>query len=121
MSPKKERAKKYSTEDIRQALQQMNGYITLAARKLGCEPKTIYRRLKSSASLRETLDEIREQGLDIAEQKLHEAILRGEPWAITLKLKTQGKTRGYTERTELTGQGNEPITFVLKRHDPKDN
>jgi transcriptional regulator with GAF, ATPase, and Fis domain len=118
-TPKKERRKKYTNAEIKNALIKTNGYITLAARMLGCEPKTIYRRLDKTEALRQTLKDIREQELDITEQKLHQAILNGEPWAITLKLKTLGKSRGYTERTELTGQGNKPITFVLQRHEPE--
>lgn len=106
---------KYTTDQIAEALKKTNGYITLAARLLKCEPKTIYRRLKSNQALKELLEEIREGDLDIAEQKLREAILRGEPWAITLKLKTQGRKRGYVERTEISGAvDSEPITFIIK-------
>lgn len=107
---------KYSTQDIAEALSKANGYVTLAARLLKCEPKTIYRRIEKIKTLRDLLHDIREEDLDIAEQKLRQAIMRGEPWAISLKLKTQGKHRGYVERQELSGTAEgEPITFVLKQ------
>lgn len=107
---------RFTNAAIIAALQKSNGYITFAARILGCSPMTIYRRMEKTQSIRDELEIIREGELDIAEQKLREAILRGEPWAIALKLKTQGRKRGYVERQELTGAADaEPITFILKR------
>ena len=75
----------------------------MAARSLNVHPKIIYTRLKKSPDLKEFLDNLRETELDLTEQKLRDAIMNGEPWAITLKLKTQGKARGYVERQEVTG------------------
>jgi hypothetical protein len=111
----------YKTEDIADMLVKYNGYVFLAAKALGCSAKTIYRRLDEVNYLRETLDEIRGQEIDIAEQKLRQAILNGEPWAISLKLKTQGKDRGYSERTEFASDGKLEIVVTYaesKRNNP---
>jgi len=107
--------RRYTTEAIADALTEAHGYVHVAARKLGCAPKTIYRRLDEVASLREVLDDLRGYELDITEMKLRQAIMDGEPWAISLKLKTQGKDRGYSERTELSGAENEPIRFIIEK------
>ncbi len=37
------------------------------------------------------------------------AVNKGQPWAVSLVLKTLGKERGYVERGEITGKGGEPI------------
>ena len=103
----------FTTERIAQALKEHHGYVHLAADSLNCAPKTIYRRLKSVKWLAEELENIRGHELDIAELALRRAILNGEAWAISLKLKTQGKDRGYTERQELTGRDSEPIQFTI--------
>lgn len=99
----KTRKKQFPTEEIAEALEKFNGYVYLAADSIGCTPKTIYRRIESTAWLAEKLDSIRGKELDVTEMALHKAILDGEPWAIQFKLKTQGKDRGYVERQEVTG------------------
>jgi len=94
---------KFSTQQIVEALESVNGMIYLAARKLGCTPKTIYNRMAKSEIIRETVEDLRGELIDISEQKLRAAVLNGEPWAVALVLKTLGKKRGYVERQELTG------------------
>ena len=106
--------RRLTNEQIANALEATNGYVYLAARSLHCAPKTIYLRLKKSPALKQRLDDIRGEELDLTEQKLRDAILRGEAWAITLKLKTLGKSRGYVERQEVTGAdgGKVQIEYV---------
>ena len=114
-------SKRFSTEDIEKALQKHFGYVHLAADSLGCSAKTIYNRLNDVAYLQETLDHIRGKELDQTELKLHQAIMNGEAWAIKFKLQFQGAQRGYVQRNEVTGADSEPITFIIKRIDGKDN
>lgn len=121
MSEKKKKTQpvRYTNKKIIDALRKTNGYVLLAARLLGCSQMTIYRKISSSEAIRQELEMIREGELDLAEQKLREAIMRGEPWAIALKLKTQGKKRGYTERTEITGaEDAEPVKIIIERYEP---
>ena len=94
---------KYKINDIIAALESVNGMIYLAARKLGCAPNTIYNRMAKSDAIRAAVEDSRGELIDISEQKLRQAVLNGEPWAVALVLKTLGKKRGYVERTELTG------------------
>jgi hypothetical protein len=110
----------HSTEDIIKALEQTHGMIFLAAKALGCSHCTIYRRAKKVKAVRDVIDSQRGKMLDTAELKLENAILNGEPWAITLALKTIGKHRGYVERAEVTGAEGKDLNITLKWPEEQD-
>lgn len=112
---------KYSHEKIAQAIRESHGLISLAARRLGCSDNTIYKRVKRSAELRELVDQARAEMIDLAEAKLRQAVLDGQPWAIALTLRTIGKVRGYTERQEITGVNGEAMRVVVTWDDKNDN
>ena len=105
---------KYSTEQIIQALKESNGLVSLAARRLGCEPQTIYNRAKRVKSMKEVIENCRSELVDLAEDKLRGQVLAGEGWAVCLVLKTLGKNRGYVERSELTGKDGSPVELIVK-------
>lgn len=109
----------HKTEDIITALEKTHGMVFLAAKELGCSAMTIYRRAEAVKAVRDTIDAQRGKMLDAAELKLETAIMNGEPWAITLALKTIGKHRGYVDRQEVTGAdgGSLVIEFVTKPND----
>jgi hypothetical protein len=94
---------KFTNAQIIDGLNSVNGMVYLAARKIGCNPATIYNRMKSSTAIREACDNARGELIDISEQKLRIAVMNGEPWAVAMVLKTLGKSRGYVERQEVTG------------------
>ena len=96
-------AVKFTNAQIIEGLNSVNGMVYLAARKIGCNPQTIYNRMKTNAAIREACDNARGELIDISEQKLRAAVMNGEPWAVALVLKTLGKHRGYVERQEVTG------------------
>jgi len=96
-----EAKRRIPTDVMAQALRNAHGLIAVAAKSLGCHPTTIYRRAARVAAVRQAIEEGREELLDLAEQKLREAVEAGQPWAISLVLKTLGKSRGYTERQEI--------------------
>ncbi len=93
---------KYTPAQIVVALEATKGMVYLAADKLGCEPQTVYNYIHRYASVRAALDKEDGKVTDTAELKLSSAILNGEPWAITFRLKTKGKGRGYVERQEVS-------------------
>jgi len=84
-----------------EAIRKSNGLIYVAAHNIGCDPGTIYDRAKKVARLRQAIDDCRGKVIDQAENKLFNAIEHGEPWAIALVLRTLGKHRGYTEKSEI--------------------
>jgi hypothetical protein len=104
---------KWRNETLIGALNATGGLIYRAAQLLQCSPETIYKRAARVPSVRAAIDTARGKLVDDAEGALHNAILKGEGWAIALALKTLGKGRGYVEKTELdvTSKGK-PIEFI---------
>jgi hypothetical protein len=105
----------YRTTDLISALERTHGMIYLAAKELGCDPSTIYRRAEKDKKIRHTIDSFRGQIIDKAELKLETAVMNGEPWAITLALKTIGKNRGYVEKQEIESGGK--VEIIVRHND----
>ena len=82
---------------IIEALRKNQGRTYLAAKALGCSPTLIIERRKQHQSIRDAVRESRGEILDISENKLLQAVKRGEAWAVQFILKTLGKKRGYVE------------------------
>ena len=99
----------YTSEQIAQALRDTNGLVSLAAKRLGCAPNTIYYRAKAVKSVKQAMDDCRGELVDFAELALRSSVIDKEPWAVSLVLKTLGKDRGYVERQEVTGADNGPV------------
>jgi hypothetical protein len=108
------RKPKYTTEQIVAALKDSKGAVYVAAERLGCDPDTIYRRVRRSKLVARVLETERGKVIDSAELKLYTAVLNGEPWAIAMVLKTIGKDRGYYERTEHSGREDEPVRHLTQ-------
>ena len=121
--PKKRggRHAEFTQAQVSRALATAGGLVTSTAKRLGCAPKTVYRYIDRFPALKDVLREARESSVDLAESKLIEAIKNGNLTAIIFFLKTQGKSRGYTERSEpdLTTDG-EPFKFTINIGDPHD-
>jgi hypothetical protein len=105
--------RKYTPEQIVRALQESHGMIAPAARSLGCSRDTIRRYLAEYAEIAQTIADEREATTDLAENKLRDAIIHGEAWAICFYLKCMAKDRGYVERAELTGNNGAPVKIKL--------
>lgn len=104
-----------STERMIAAIRANKGGIYRAARAIGCSARTIYRRMKESEELVETVSEERNYQLDLSESALFDARDRGEGWAIALHLKTLGKDRGYTEKQIV-----EQVGKIVVRRKPRE-
>lgn len=87
--------------DIINAIRDTHGFISVAARKLGCTTKLIQHRAERSDALRDAIQEVQEDRLDMAESKLMIAINKGEPWAIKFFLAYKGRSRGYKETQSI--------------------
>lgn len=101
------------------AIRKANGNVSLAAQAIGCSRTALYDRISADTDLQKAIQECRDRRLDIAEDYLWAAVVRGEFPAIRFFLMTQGKTRGYTERQEVTGANGESIT--IRFVDPEDH
>ena len=91
---------KFTEARMGQALVKAYGVIETAAEGLGCSKNTVYEYLKRYPALKDVLSEAREGALDLAESRLIKAIEADNLVAIIFFLKTQGKHRGYVERSE---------------------
>ena len=112
-SPRTGTYRKYSRQQIIDALAESMGMISPAARKLGCSRNTITTYMKEYPEIAEAISDANEEVNDVAELKLYDAIKRGEAWAICFRLKTKAKNRGYVEKAELTGTNGSPVKIKL--------
>jgi hypothetical protein len=106
-------------------LRESAGIYSRAARAIQKEHGISYTRqaVRQRALIKpEELEDIKQQNVDVAEEGLHSLMRSSLPSirlrAVELFLKTIGKDRGYTDRTEITGANGEalptPIINVLK-------
>ncbi|QDP54441.1 MAG: hypothetical protein GOVbin7581_23 [Prokaryotic dsDNA virus sp.] len=104
---------KYTLEQIKDAIQKAGGFISIACKSLGCTRKTIYNYIEKYPELKETLLEIRESYLDIAEASLIQKVKKGNTPELLFYLKTIGKARGYIEKQQLDlTSGEEQINKI---------
>lgn len=118
--PPEKNYRNVSTKRIERALRATGGRIYRAARQLKCSAPTIYTRIKDVPRLAELIEEERGLFLDDTEDRLKEAIDDGAAWAITLALKTLGRERGYTEKTEheiTGGLGVQIVERIVPKRD----
>lgn len=93
--------RKIAIADIEPLVEKYNGNVAAIARALGVNRSTVWARVQESAHLQTALESARETMLDNAESVLYKAVLDGETAELLFFLKTQGKSRGYTERMEV--------------------
>src|SRR5262245_55682098 len=99
------RPHRYRQIEVAEAVRASRGLVTLAARRLGCDRKTVLRYADRYPNVAEALEEARELQLDVSEARLFQAIEQGESWAIQFHLRTVGRHRGYSERHEVAVDG----------------
>ena len=106
---------RYSEEQVGKAILDAGGIIKIAAASLKCERATVYEYTKRYPALMEVVHKAREATIDTVESQLLKACRNGNVNAIIFFLKTQAKSRGYVERSELDMNPNgEPIRFTFK-------
>ena len=104
---------KYTAAQVVQALNDCQGMIYLAARRLGCSPVTIWSYCKRFKTVRDARRQKRGELVDTAELALIKGVQQGEPWAVVFALKHLGRRRGYVERRELTGKQGDNLTLEI--------
>lgn len=104
----------HTLDEIENALRNTKGMVAPAAKVLGMTRSALYERINKHERLQTVIADEREAMTDTAELALHRAIVNGEAWATCFYLKTQGKSRGYVERQELTGANGGPIATTTQ-------
>jgi hypothetical protein len=97
--------RKWTVEEVVNALKKTQGMIYLAARDLGCSHQTIYNYAKRYPKVQDAINDERGHFVDTCELALKRAVLSGEGWAVCFALKTLGKDRGYVEKQQVEQQG----------------
>lgn len=103
--------KKFTPEQIIEAVVRTNGSLGEAATLLGCDAKTVYNYRDEFDEVAQAIDDARfnhdcETG-DLAESKLRTLIEEGYWPAIKFALSTKFKSRGYTDKIEVEHSGTE--------------
>lgn len=98
-TPKKEGApEKFTQEQMIESITATKGMKTLAAKKLGCDYKTVCRYIELYPDVAQAEKTARESMLDAVELKLFDRCMKDDTTAIIFTLKTLGKSRGYIEK-----------------------
>ena len=83
---------------------------------VGITRKTFYDYVNSDSDFKESIEESKEALLDNAESVLQRKIMGEDTISLIFFLKTKGKARGYTERTEIEDLSKrEPIQVNIIR------
>ncbi len=101
--------KRYSRTMLKQAISGSRGVKTAITGRLGCTRQTLDNYLKRYPELMALVEEERESIIDLAETKLMGAVNNGDMRAVLFVLETQGKARGWSKRTEITGADGVPL------------
>ena len=104
---------RFTAQQVADALTQAKGFVSVAARNLGCADNTVRNYMERYAVCKQAVTDARESMIDIAEGRLYQNINSGDNTAIIFFLKTQAKHRGYVERyeqkTEISGPNGDDI------------
>lgn len=100
-----------------EALQESNGVVTTAIQSVKMNRSTFYKWMNEDEEFKKEVDDIRESALDYVESKMFERITNGSDTMIIFFLKTQGKKRGYIERSQLDVQNTSPDFSGLSTDD----
>ena len=92
-----------------EALEASLGVVSSACRAAEVGRTTYYLWRKEDPEFAKTCDEIENIALDFVESQLFKQIKNENTAATIFYLKTKGKNRGYSERTEITGRDGEAI------------
>lgn len=84
-----------------EALQKSLGIVTTACINAGVSRKQFYEWVKKDAEFAKAVEDIEDVTLDFVEGKLLQNVKDNDTQSILFYLKTKGKRRGYTERTEV--------------------
>jgi hypothetical protein len=103
--------KKPDRSIIKEAIVKAFGNLSTAAKSLQVERATLYAWIELEG-LEEAVMEGRNRRLDFAESMLDKGMKDGNMTAIIFYLKTQGKSRGYIERQEVTGADGKKLFEV---------
>lgn len=102
---------KFTVDEVLEAIEK-GVTVSGTARILKVSRKTIYTYIRRWKAVEKAFQDKRMELVDISEMALRGAVLRNEPWAIMLTLRTLGKERGFTERQEIVNQNGQTEVVI---------
>lgn len=106
---------RYTFKEVKKALEEAKGFLTVAAASLGCTYITVLNYIDRFPELVEVRKEAREKMKDYAETTLLSKIQKGDVACLLFFLKCQAKDRGYIERQELVGVPGSPLIMIQEK------
>lgn len=106
---------RYTVKEVKKALQEAKGFLTVAADSLGCTYITVLNYISRYPELDEIRKEAREKMKDYAETTLLSKIQKGDVACLLFFLKCQAKERGYVERQEIAGVPGSPLIMIQEK------
>lgn len=92
------KGEQFTPAQMIEALNATRGMKTLAAKRLGCDYKTVCRYIDLYENVAQAEKDARENMLDAVELKLYDRCMKDDITAIIFTLKTIGRQRGYVEK-----------------------
>ena len=89
-------------------MENCHGIVSDACKSVGVSRVTYYDYYKTDKEFKTSIDEIEGSVLDYVEGKLFGLIEKGDVAATLFYMKTKGKSRGYTEKSEIEHTVNIP-------------
>jgi hypothetical protein len=110
---------KVTTAEAAAAIKQHKGFITQAAKTLGISRRHLHTLINRHPTIKEALDDAREEMKDFAESKIYQGINNDNTALLIFYAKTQMKDRGYIERQEIDHSGAVKIEVIYGDRDGK--
>lgn len=111
---------KVSIAEIIEALEEAEGNVAAAARKLEVKRAYLKARIDKEPQLILMLDDMREEIKDDAQSNMFKAVKAGDRGASQFVLSTLGRDRGFSTAVTGTGPGGE-IVIQVKKFDVSDS
>jgi hypothetical protein len=106
--------RKCTSEEIVHAINEANGFLSLAAEKLGITYQSLWVRRKRDKKIRKAIAAVREKHLDFSESKLLKNIKKGKEQSIFFHLRCLGQQRGYGDKLKIGGIEGSPIQLTVE-------
>lgn len=91
-------------ERMLKALEENLGIVTSAAKQADVSRAHHYTWMANDPEYKAQVDALENMTLDVVENQLMNLIKEGDVKAVLFYMRTKGRSRGYVERTELTGK-----------------
>ena len=103
-------------QDVAKSIEQLSGNMSAIARKHDKSRAWMYEYIRNNG-LWDDVESSREKMIDNVESALYQQALAGNTTAMIFFLKTQGKKRGYVERSEITGADGKEVVIRVQYDD----